>query len=106
MSENQKYAQKTERYRARVSDGGRVVIPAALRRALKIETGDRLILYVKDGELRLYTRNMAIERAQELVRKYVPEDVSLVDELIADRRREVAREKAEAAKRRLPRQPI
>ena len=29
-----------------------------------------------------------ISRAQAIVRKYVPEGVSLVDELIADRRRE------------------
>ena len=80
------------------------MIPAALRRALKIETGDKLILYVKDGELRLYTNSMAIEHAQELVQKNVPEDVNLADELIADRRREVAQEKAEAAEWRLSRE--
>ena len=87
----------TERFRARVGPGGRVVIPAALRRALKVETGDEVILYLENGELRLYTHSMAIERAQALIRKHIPEGVSLVDELLAERRREVAQEEAEAA---------
>ena len=87
----------TERYRARVGPGGRVVIPAALRRALKVETGDDVILYIEDGELRLSTYPMAVERAQALIRKYIPEGVSLVDDLLAERRREVAQEEAEAA---------
>jgi vacuolar-type H+-ATPase subunit H len=33
-----------------------------------------------------------VERARAIVRKYVPEGVSLVDELIADRRREAEEE--------------
>ena len=37
-------------------------------------------------------REAGIKKAQELVAKYVPRDVSLVDELIADRRAEAARE--------------
>ncbi len=77
------------------------MIPAELRRALEIETGDEVILYFKDGELRLYTHAMAIERAQEFVRKYIPEGVNLADELIADRRREAAQEEAEAREWRL-----
>ena len=34
----------------------------------------------------------AIARAQAILRRYVPEGVSLADELIADRRREAERE--------------
>ena len=37
-------------------------------------------------------REAGIKRAQELVAKYVPRDVSLVDELMAERRAEAARE--------------
>ena len=37
-------------------------------------------------------RKAAILRAQRLVRRYVPEDVSLSDELIAERRAEARRE--------------
>ena len=38
----------------------------------------------------------AIRRAQERVRRYVPEGVSLSDELIAERRAEARRENEEA----------
>jgi vacuolar-type H+-ATPase subunit H len=37
----------------------------------------------------------AIKRAQEIVRKYVPEGISLADELIRERREEAGREKNE-----------
>jgi hypothetical protein len=40
-------------------------------------------------------RRAAIRRMQQEIRKVVPEGVSLVDELIADRRAEAARESAE-----------
>jgi hypothetical protein len=40
----------------------------------------------------VYTIDAAIRRAQALVRQYVPAERSLVDELIADRRAEAARE--------------
>lgn len=41
------------------------------------------------------SRAAAIKRAQELVAKYVPKDVSLVDDLIEERIREAAMEEQE-----------
>ncbi len=80
------------RVRAKVTEGGRIVIPAAFRRALGVDVGDEVILDLEDGRLTVLTRRQAIKHAQELVRRYVPEGRSLVDELIADRRAEAARE--------------
>jgi AbrB family looped-hinge helix DNA binding protein len=77
---------------AKVGEGGRVVIPAAYRRALGVEEGDHVQLHLEGDEVRIVSRAGAIARAQELVAKYVPPGVSLVDELIAERRREAARE--------------
>jgi hypothetical protein len=48
-----------------------------------------------DGELRLITPAMAVERAQRLVQELIPGDDSLADSLIADRRREAAKETAD-----------
>ena len=76
----------------RLGEGGRLVIPARLRKALGVKTGDKLILELKDGELRILTQREAIKRAQRILRKYIPEGRSLVDELIQDRREEAARE--------------
>src|SRR2546427_12783860 len=78
--------------RLRVNENGRVVIPASFRRALGIKAGDEILLRMEDDELRITTMKKRIERARRLVRKYVKPGVSLVDELIADRRREAARE--------------
>jgi AbrB family looped-hinge helix DNA binding protein len=76
--------------RLKVNENGRVVIPAEFRRALEINAGDEVILSWKDDELRITTMQRRIERAQRQVRKYVKPGISLVDELIADRRREAA----------------
>lgn len=70
--------------------GGRLVIPAPLRRALDIEPGDELVLTLADGELRITTRGRAIARAQERVRRYTHGEGSLVDDLLDARRAEAA----------------
>jgi hypothetical protein len=51
-----------------------------------------LIEPVGDGELRLYTREQAIRRAQAMVAPYLPKGRDLVQEFIDDRRAEAARE--------------
>ena len=69
----------------KTSEGGRVVIPADIRRALGIKDGDTVLFEQLDGEARITTREAQLRMAQALVRRYVPEGVSLADELIADR---------------------
>jgi AbrB family looped-hinge helix DNA binding protein len=80
------------RRRLKIGPGGRVVIPADFRRAMEIKEGDVVTALLEDGELRLIGLEVALRRAQELVRKYVPEGVSLAEELIEDRRREAEEE--------------
>jgi AbrB family looped-hinge helix DNA binding protein len=69
-----------------VAEGGRIVIPAAYRRVLGIRPGDEVVLRLDDGEVRVSTRALARRRAREYVRNLVPKGVSLVDELIRERR--------------------
>lgn len=76
----------------KMSEGGRVVIPVEIRRQLGLKEGDTVLWDIQDGEVRLTTRAANIKRAQALVRKYVKPGVSLVDELIAERREEAARD--------------
>jgi AbrB family looped-hinge helix DNA binding protein len=78
--------------RLRLNENGRVVIPAAFRKALGIKPGDEVILRMDDGELRITTMKQRMERAQRRARQYVKPGVSLVDELIAERREEAKRE--------------
>jgi bifunctional DNA-binding transcriptional regulator/antitoxin component of YhaV-PrlF toxin-antitoxin module len=69
-----------------------MVIPAEFRKNLGVRTGDQVVVDLKDGDLRVRTLDAVVERAQALVRQYVPDEISLADELIEDRRAEVARE--------------
>src|SRR5271156_1321779 len=78
--------------RARVNENGRVVIPAAFRKAMGINVGDEVVLRIEDNELRILTLKQRIERAQRLVRRHVKPGTSLVDELIAERREAAKRE--------------
>jgi len=82
----------TQETKLKVNENGRVVIPAAFRKALGINAGDVLVLRVEDDELRIMTMKKRIEQAQRLVRKFVKPGISLVDELIAERRREAQKE--------------
>ena len=68
------------------------MIPASYRKALGIEPGDELIVILDQGELRIITPAQAVLRARELVRQFVPDGTSLVEELLDDRRKESARE--------------
>jgi AbrB family looped-hinge helix DNA binding protein len=76
----------------RIAQGGRLVIPAEYRRALGLKEGDEVILRLVDSELRITGRSAAVRKAQEAIRKHVPEGTSLVQALIEERRREGARE--------------
>jgi AbrB family looped-hinge helix DNA binding protein len=72
--------------RVRVSENGRVVIPASFRKALGIEVGDEVVLELKNDELRITTQQQRIQRARERARKYLHKGVSLSKELLAERR--------------------
>jgi AbrB family looped-hinge helix DNA binding protein len=76
----------------KLNENGRVVIPADFRKALGITAGDEIILRWEDDELRITTMKRNIERAQRRARQYLKPGVSLVDELIAERRKAAKRE--------------
>lgn len=81
-----------EAQRVRIVEGGKLVIPAAMRRELGIGAGDTVLVDIDHGELRVRSINKALENARAILRRHVPEGVSLSEELIADRRAEAERE--------------
>ena len=70
----------------KIIDGGKLIIPAAFRRKLGIDTGDTVVLELEEDGLHVRSLSSAVRRAQEIVREFVPDDVSLADDLIAARR--------------------
>ena len=80
-------------FTTRVAEGGRIVIPAAARKALGIEPGDEVVLQLEDDGLRILSRKQALRNLQDMVAKVVPPGVSLVDEFIRERREEARAER-------------
>jgi bifunctional DNA-binding transcriptional regulator/antitoxin component of YhaV-PrlF toxin-antitoxin module len=72
-----------------------VVIPAELRRSLKLQPGETLMAHVEADRLVLERREQILERLRGELRGLAPEGASMVDELIAERRTEAKREAAE-----------
>jgi AbrB family looped-hinge helix DNA binding protein len=68
---------------------GRLVIPADVRSALGLVPGDRLHLHVADQRLVLRRQQDAVAELRGLAAG-IPRTRSLVDELLAERRRSAA----------------
>ena len=81
---------RPEQVRAVIGPGGRVVIPAVYREVLGIDEGDAVFMRIEGDELRLVSDATEVRRIREMIARYVPEGVSLVDELLRERRRKVA----------------
>jgi len=74
--------------KTKLVEGGQIVIPPEYLQILGLEVGDTVILRLEEGQMVIFMPRQAIRRAQELVNKYLPEERSLSDELIAERRLE------------------
>ena len=76
-----------------VDASGRILLPAKVRKQLKLKKGSELIARLDKQQLVLNTRAEAIRQVQEFFARYRPTGGKLLsDELIEDRRREARRE--------------
>lgn len=83
-------------YSAKIIKGGKIVIPAELRRELGFAEGDRLVLEREGEALVIKSYRQIVREVQEAFRPFKPQDgSSLVDELIAERRKEAQQEDAD-----------
>ncbi|MES2445493.1 MAG: AbrB/MazE/SpoVT family DNA-binding domain-containing protein [Pseudomonadota bacterium] len=81
------------RQQAKLVSGGRLQIPAEVRRELGLNDGDTVVMELDGRALKITPYHTVITRMQERMAKYAPQDGTLVsDELIAERRAEAARE--------------
>lgn len=77
--------------KAVIGEGGRLVIPAEMRKLMEIGPGDTVSLRIEDGALRVVSPKMALRRIQEIARRLKRPGQSVVDEFLADRREEQRR---------------
>lgn len=78
--------------KTRLGPDGRVLVPASLRKHFRMLPGQAVNLYIEPDGIKVSTPEIALRRLQERFRDVVPKGVSLVDELIADRRKEAENE--------------
>lgn len=83
MTEHRSIAMTTH-----IGKGGRIVIPAAMRKALELEPGDVVVLKLEDDGVRVLSRKQALRRVQDRIAERARPGVSVADELIRERREE------------------
>jgi AbrB family looped-hinge helix DNA binding protein len=76
----------------KIEKSGRILIPAAVRRQLGLKEGTEMILRVDETGIQMGTREQALARIHERLRRYIPEGRILSEELIQERRAEAERE--------------
>ena len=77
--------------RVKLGEGGRLVIPAAMREAIGVKPGDELALEVEDGELKIKSYMAVIRELQAEFKKLVPAGVDVVGDFLKERREEQKR---------------
>jgi AbrB family looped-hinge helix DNA binding protein len=77
----------TQEFTLRLSDNGRIVIPATVRKTLGVGAGDEIILRQEgDNDFRITTQRLRIAEARKRIRTYIKQRSAVVDEFLAERR--------------------
>ena len=92
MARTSKARETPAPYVTSVAARGRVVIPASVRERLGWHEGNQIVLTVQpDGSLRMRSARQVVEGTAGIFR-HLAQGQRLVDELIAERRKEARRE--------------
>ena len=81
-------------FRARVGDGGRLVIPAELRRAMDLSIGDEVVMSFRDGALEVVPQVLMIRNIQAELAQFKGPGVDIVDAFLNERRAESQEDQA------------
>jgi AbrB family looped-hinge helix DNA binding protein len=80
-------------YHAKMIKGGKIVIPAELRREFGFKDGDTLVLEREGSSLVIKTYEQVLREVQAEVKRLIgPYKGSIVDDFIAEKRAEAAAE--------------
>lgn len=82
-----------ERFTVTLDGSGRVLLPAKIRKQLKLQRGSKLVGHVNDEQLVLQTRLQALRNAQAYFSQFRKKGELWSEELIRERREEARRER-------------
>jgi AbrB family looped-hinge helix DNA binding protein len=77
-----------ERFTVAIDGSGRILLPAKVRKQLKLKKGSELVAHVNEEQLVLQTRSRALREVQEFFSKRRPAGTLWSEEIIQDRRKE------------------
>ncbi len=78
---------------SQIESDGWVKLPPQVMKELDLEAGNDVEFRVQDGSVRILpSANERVRRVQKRMKKYIKPGVSVVDEFIAERRREAENE--------------
>ena len=86
-----------------VASNGRMVLPAAVRKAMGLQGDTKVILTVEDDQVRLSPIGHGVSRAQALYREHAKHARS-TDDFLEDRKAEAAADLGEPARGELDRE--
>jgi AbrB family looped-hinge helix DNA binding protein len=75
-----------------LGESGRIVLPASIRNELGLKAGDRLTVTSEPGAIRILSRKMALKSIRAGIIKHRGSLDGILDEFLAERREEAARE--------------
>ena len=81
--------------RVRVFKGGKITIPILYRKKFGIKEGEELLFDIQDDQIVISSFKTTLERVRHKINQHCLSGISLVDQLIADRRVEAIKEDAE-----------
>lgn len=82
-------------FSVKIEKSGRILIPATIRKRLGLKEGTQLLMRVDEAGIQIGTREQALIRAHQELRRYIPASRNLSEELIEERRAEAERENNE-----------
>jgi len=75
-----------------LSENGRIVLPAAIRRRYGLKPGEPLTFFEEPGAIRIVSRKMALENIRAGIIKQRGTLEGLLDEFLAEKHQEAARD--------------
>jgi len=79
-------------YRSKIDRSGRISLPAEIRATLGVNEGDSVLVVQEGSSVEILTLHEALRQAKEYFMGLAPPEVSLVDELIQEHRKEAGRD--------------
>ena len=80
-----------------IGNDGRILIPKAMREALEIKCGGKVIATIVDNSLNLTSVENALDKARNLVKNHCKTSPAVIDDFIMSRRKEAKQELEEFA---------